>query len=165
MIRMKITPPKAIFDSVRDLPRRSRQQFQRELQTVVKPNLQTEVKDLIGREPGPVVHPFQFSTDKSRRAYFATRGFGKGIPYQRTHDLVNSWFVDLQLGTGTIVIFNAKRYGKYVYGSPTQLQVPGHLKTGWGRDFPAALQLITEYGIEQILDAWGRAVNVAAKER
>ena len=163
MIRMKVTPPKVIFDNVRDLPRRHRQQFTRELQTVVKPAIQAEVTDLIGREPGPVVRPFQFSTDKSRRWYF---WFMKGkLPRIRTHQLATSWFVDLQLGTGTIIIYNAKSYAKYVYGSPTQLQVPGHLRTGWGRDFPAALQLITEFGIEQILDAWGRAVNVAIKER
>lgn len=163
MIKVKITPPKIIFDNVRDLPRRSRQQFTRELQTVVRPNLQTEVKDLIGREPGPVVRPFQFSTDKSRRWYFWA--FKGKLPRIRTHQLATSWFVDLQLGTGTIIIYNAKSYAKYVYGSATQLQVPGHLKTGWGRDFPAALQLITEFGIEQILDAWGRAVYGAVKER
>ena len=163
MIRMKVTPPKVIFDNVRDLPRRHRQQFTRELQTVVKPAIQAEVTDLIGREPGPRVRPFQFSTEESRKYYFWK--FKGQIPYKRTHQLATSWFVDLQLGTGTIIIYNNKPYAKYVYGSPTQFQVPGHRRTGWGKDMSVALQLITEFGIEQILDAWGRAVNVAIKER
>src|SRR5689334_9970305 len=42
-------------------------------------------------EPGAVAYPIQWTSDRQRKAYFATNGFGRGVPYSRTHDLVNAW--------------------------------------------------------------------------
>lgn len=44
------------------------------------------------REPGkPVEYPVQWDSEKQRRAFFATDGFGKGIPYTRTGAYANGW--------------------------------------------------------------------------
>jgi hypothetical protein len=32
----------------------------------------------------PVTYPIQWDSERQKRAYFATNGFGAGIPYQRT---------------------------------------------------------------------------------
>lgn len=44
------------------------------------------------REVGkPVAYPVQWDSDKQRKAFFATNGFGGGIPHVRKNDYVNSW--------------------------------------------------------------------------
>lgn len=44
------------------------------------------------REIGkPVAYPVQWDSEKQRKAFFATDGFGSGIPYQRKGDYENSW--------------------------------------------------------------------------
>lgn len=46
-------------------------------------------------EPGkPIIYPVQWDSEKQRRAYFASNGFGKGIPYNRTGAYSRSWTVD-----------------------------------------------------------------------
>lgn len=34
--------------------------------------------------PGPVKYPIEWTSEKQRRAFFATDGFGAGIPYKRS---------------------------------------------------------------------------------
>lgn len=44
------------------------------------------------REVGkPSTSPVQWDSEKQRKAYFASDGFGAGIPYVRKNDYVNSW--------------------------------------------------------------------------
>lgn len=46
----------------------------------------------IMRRPGlPVRYPIQWDTEKQRRAFFATGGFGNGIPYERTGATQQAW--------------------------------------------------------------------------
>jgi len=44
------------------------------------------------REPGkPVTYPVQWDSEKQRKAFFATDGFGNGIPYVRKGDYESGW--------------------------------------------------------------------------
>lgn len=43
-------------------------------------------------ERKPVSYPIKWDSEKQRRAFFATNGFGKGIPYKRTGQTV--WTVN-----------------------------------------------------------------------
>lgn len=44
------------------------------------------------REPGdPIVYPVQWDSTKQRKAFFATNGFGRGIPTKRTGGGVAAW--------------------------------------------------------------------------
>lgn len=158
--KFTLSLPQSAFRAQKNLKARAKREFKRELQREVKPELQRQVDDLLGVDPGPVSIPFVFATDESRRAYFATNGFGKGIPYQRTDNLRTSWRVDLKttLARDLIVIVNPKKYAKFVYGSPAQRQVPGHANTGWGRDFDVAIALINEHAVTLITDAWKTAL-------
>jgi hypothetical protein len=167
MLTIKLSIPRDVFAAVRELPTRTKRNFNRELQTTVKPALQKDVDALLKDEPPRTGRTFEFSTPESRRYYFAA--FKGRIPYQRKHKLVKGWFVDIPRTSekSYIVIGNSSPIAQYVYGSvnPYQRQVPGHARTGWGRNNRVAFALITEHGIELIIDAWGRAVYQAARER
>lgn len=86
--------------------------------------------ELLSTYPERVEHgasnPYKWQTEKQRRAYFATNGFGAGIPYNRTGDLGNSWSANR---TGDVVTFtNSAPYAGYVMGDRIQR---GHIADGW----------------------------------
>ena len=88
------------------------------------------------RQPGPVKRPIQWTSERQRRAYFATNGFGAGIPYRRTGKLAAKWIMEVR--GKSIVIENPSRIAKYVYGSLAQdrmaalrFQQRFHGNTGW----------------------------------
>jgi hypothetical protein len=75
--------------------------------------------------------PFLWSSEKQRRAYFATDGFGKGIPYVRTHELMYSgvFKVKKSRASAWITYENLAPYAPWVIGSFTQ--IVGHIARGW----------------------------------
>jgi len=99
-------------------------------------------------EPGAAVHPIRWMPSRhpedqnkkpntrwgyySRQmaAYFATDGFGAGIPYIRQHKLVRGWHVvgDYEQGFGGIRITHDSRIAMFVWGIWQQLF---HAITGW----------------------------------
>lgn len=165
MFNLKIKLPIDLTKSIKGLPAASRKILNVEMEKTVKPAVQREVTDLVATYPGPVKYPFEFGTAKSRRAFFATQGFGRGIPTVRTGTLFRAWQVRYRFSEqlGALIIGNTTDYARYVYGFKGQRQIPGHARTGWGRDLPPALQLIDEYATKLIIDAWGRSVGLAIK--
>lgn len=85
-------------------------------------------------EPGSVVYPIQWTSDRQRKAFFATNGFGRGIPYSRTHDLVNAWSL--------AVVYQPNRLTEIALTNddPSRVFVTGerqqrfHAVTGWYKD-------------------------------
>lgn len=76
------------------------------------------------RKPGAsVTYPINWDSEKQRRAFFATNGFGKGIPYKRTGKLNRSWRItrasDSPQGRryGYYTIQSSLSYAKYVQGN------------------------------------------------
>lgn len=67
---------------------------------------------------------------RQKAAYFATNGFGAGIPYQRQHKLVRGWHVigDYQGGLGGLRVTHDSPIALYVWGIRQQLF---HALTGW----------------------------------
>ena len=49
--------------------------------------------DELGYTPGRVKYPIEWTSERQRKAFFATDGFGAGIPYKRTGRAAKSWFV------------------------------------------------------------------------
>lgn len=98
-------------------------------------------------DPGPVKYPIQWTSEKQRRAFFATDGFGSGIPYQRTGALQQAWQVlnITENGTWRVLITNTAPSAKWVYGGlslrskPFQQQF--HKNTGW----PQAAGIVDVY--------------------
>jgi hypothetical protein len=74
-------------------------------------------------------NPYRWTSEKQRRAYFATDGFGGGIPYQRTGNLAEAWTMEeANSDWNTVKLTNNSEYGQYVQGDEQQV---GHKADGW----------------------------------
>lgn len=94
---------------------------------------------LIGNErrglryyPPRVTHgesnPYQWQSDRQRRAYFASNGFGGGIPYQRTNALQKGWESEARMDGYQTRIYNRVPYADFVQGV---IQQRGHWADKW----------------------------------
>lgn len=60
----------------------------------------SNVKTRMSETGQPIQYPVQWDSEKQRRAFFATDGFGRGIPYSRIGAYERSWAVERKpLGT------------------------------------------------------------------
>jgi hypothetical protein len=59
---------------------------------------QNQTTVLLGKIPGPVHYPVRWTSERQRRAFFATKGFGRGIPTKRTGDVAR-WDVLVDYAT------------------------------------------------------------------
>jgi len=81
-------------------------------------------------EPQQVEHgegnPYQWQSEKQRKAFFASDGFGQGIPTKRTHEGVNSWTMKVVDSNWTQVKIEGGNI--FVQGN---FQQRGHKADGW----------------------------------
>lgn len=92
--------------------------------------LRSRILQRLKIEPNKPTYPLRWKSEKQRRAFFATNGFGNGIPYQRTGKLLASYDVSV-LDTndgGVLSIVNSDPKARFVIGDDAQ---PMHLDTGW----------------------------------
>lgn len=84
----------------------------------------------LSREPGPPIYPIRWASLRQRRAYFATRGFGRGIPSRRSGALLRNWSADFfgDSEGGVVTLSNPVPWMRYVQGDRPQ---PFHLDTGY----------------------------------
>lgn len=98
-----------------------------------------EIMSQLRTEPGPVVYAgigaqgqpvLRWKSEKQRKAFFATNGFGHGIPYKRTHEFVRSWRMRIDYSNPIIGISigNDTPARQFITG---QYQQPFHQDTGW----------------------------------
>lgn len=100
------------------------------------------------RVPGPPRYPIRWTSERQRRAFFASDGFGGGIPTQRTGRLVQGWRMKVIYSAAAIteIAFeNPVPYREYVTGARRQ---PFHSVTGWQSD-----EVVLEYYGEVFADA------------
>lgn len=107
----------------------------------VRPFVSQEVDKRLRQPPGKVQYPIEWTSEKQRKAFFATDGFGHGIPYRRTGKLVASWQVrgDYTATFSGITVTNTSPVGRYVVGMNQQ---QFHANTGWPYG-PSVLQAIS----------------------
>lgn len=101
--------------------------------------------------------PFVWSSEKQRRAFFASDGFGRGIPTKRTYELANSggFTVEKKFQSLYIVYQNTAPYFKWVQGQFSQ--IIGHIIRGWkpaNRFVVDANPIIMERFRDGIRKAW-----------
>jgi hypothetical protein len=85
-------------------------------------------------QPGKVKYPIEWESEKQRRAFFATDGFGRGIGTPRTGALSKGWRVDVDFGMDyEISTYNIHDYAQYVVGDKQQRM---HRNTGWMKARP-----------------------------
>lgn len=78
---------------------------------------------VLSTEPEGPRYPIQWKSAKQRKAYFASNGFGKGIPYKRDHALARGWKTSLQLTTrkaSSFAVFNDEDFAQFVQGEHAQ---------------------------------------------
>lgn len=102
----------------------------REVSTAILPRVRA-----LASAPGPVKYPIRWKSEKQRKKFFVTNGFGNGIPYVRTGDLAQGWeFSQIVLEDGVLVsLENPYERAQFVYGAfdkPNDQQ-PFHVDTGW----------------------------------
>lgn len=65
--------------------------------------------------PGsPIKYPVNWDSEKQRQAYFASDGFGEGIPYRRKNEHINAW-VKRILENG-FELSNSNKSSIFLYG-------------------------------------------------
>lgn len=118
---------KAVQEFAREYPDLARQSA---FENIV-PQIETMVnQQLKQRIPGPAKKPIKWTSDKQRKAYFATDGFGHGIPYKRTGKLPEAWEVLTRASEHglRISVVNDNPAAPFVYGRWKQ---QFHTNTGW----------------------------------
>lgn len=107
--------------------------------------IEPDVLAALGETPGSVAYPIEWTSERQRRAFFATGGFGKGIPYRRTGRYAKGFKLRvIRTDNGvSIRTQNTVEYGKFVGGllrprgvSPQQRF---HVNTGWEAVAPIAV--------------------------
>jgi len=71
-------------------------------------------------------NPYKWQSEKQRKAYFASNGFGGGIPSRRTGAVNRGWQASVDPYRKTV--FNRLNYARYVMGARQQM---GHAVDGW----------------------------------
>ena len=84
------------------------------------------------QEPPAPNYPIRWKTERQRRAFFASDGFGRGIPASRSRPskVAQGWaaeFIPTDDG-GILALTNPVPYMQFVQGINAQ---PFHLDTGW----------------------------------
>lgn len=111
------------------------QNFQKGIQAVgvsVAEGIQKKAEEVFAPPIGAVVYPIEWKTEKQRKAFFATDGFGRGIPTRRTGKVSSGWKVEFR--DNVIKLYNRVPYARFVYGGfdiRTENQQPFHRNTGW----------------------------------
>jgi hypothetical protein len=107
-------------------------------------------------EPSPStgVAP-NWTSRKQQQAYFASNGFGAGIPYSRKGKLAAAWSIagELVNNVWEIIINNPSRAARFVYGSlaisniasAARFQQKFHAVTGWKLAAPIVLKYFEQY--------------------
>lgn len=118
----------------------------------------------LGFKPGNVVYPIQWQSERQRRAFFATNGFGAGIPYRRTDDYINAWDIELRKTSDNRIdwiISNDDPKARYVGGSfaaDDKYQQRFHIATGWPRSLTRVNYWQNEF-IERADARFGRYID------
>ena len=111
--------------------------------------------------PGPPVYPIRWKSQKQRRAFFASNGFGRGIPSRRKGTLLLGWKVRYKRTSegGVISLINDVPYMRYVQGDDAQ---PFHLDTGWVQREDVLNDFLKEAG-DTVTAAWWTVSDAAVR--
>lgn len=142
-----------------DYPRVARQAFKGEIERVLKPALA-----LLKTEPGPPVYPIRWKTERQRRAFFATEGFGHGIPASRAQPpvVLEGWTIETS-GDGfdfEASLGNDVPWSVYVQGEFAQ---PFHLDTGYVQAGPVFVEY-QELTTNALIDTWFALMEFKGKQ-
>lgn len=139
----------ALKEAIKQSPSIVNTAFERALS---RKRIKQNMLDDIRNAPEKPKYPIRWKTERQRRAFFATDGFGKGIPYQRTGGLQRSWRVTTRTTTaaGVLALETDVKSAIYVQGDYAQ---PFHLDSGW----PQVSDVVAKYDpilTDTLIDVW-----------
>ena len=152
MIKIDVTVDTDVLDAISEAAKESPRRMNAAYKKRIK-RIRQRILDDLREYPGPVKYPFRWKSERQRRAYFATDGFGWGIPYVRTNALKDGWTThirDTRYGAVFEVVNNAN-YAEFVVGD---WQQPGHIQTGWS----SAAVIVAKYreqATDELINVWG----------
>jgi hypothetical protein len=81
------------------------------------------------KEPGaPISYPVHWDSVKQRKAFFASDGFGRGIPTKRTDEYIHAWQV-IKIANGYDV-GNPLSHARYIGGTPRSIRRQSRIHRG-----------------------------------
>lgn len=115
-----------------------------------------QLLDDLRRQPGAVKYPILWTSERQRKAYFATNGFGNGIPYKRTGRMSRGWYAWARRSGNRfeMTIANSTPGARFVYGDirpradKKDPQQRFHRNTGWTKVAPKIESWVSAYRIE-----------------
>lgn len=157
-LSVKLIPDDLAFKAWRDLGEAAGKEVRQEYQRIAA-NLRKRAlrrfKVIVPR-PDYAYGAFPWKSRKQQQAFFASKGFGRGIPTERTNEFVNSYAVHVETRNwdGFVSVENTSPTATYLIGPETQ---PFFIKT-WLAQYENALQEMqaqTEFDLAQ---GWYRAL-------
>lgn len=143
-----------IQETIKEAPANLKPVFERNSQRV-RSQIETEMQ----RSPGKPNYPIQWASVKQRKAFFASNGFGRGIPTRRTGAYVQGWKVvyrGLGRNDGAVIeLDNPVSYARYVGGGDAQ---PFHIDR-----WPQAVDVVIQYEealYTTLVDSWFAVLDI-----
>lgn len=144
-----------ISESAKVLPAR----FQKNLAKRM-PRLKADILTVTAITPGPVVYPIRWKSERQRRAFFATQGFGRGVPTKRMQEpggVLGGYDVTLQasVDSGQIDLTNDYPGAIYIVG---EFQQPFLAINGW-LPVDDVMPLNQVFAVDAVFDVWDQTVQ------
>jgi len=111
--------------------------------------------DAVNVYPPPVKYPIEWTSEKQRKAFFATDGFGGGIPYKRKGTMFDKTRVEFDASLFTLRINDPNSIRRFVVDADQQ---KFHRNTGWFNS-EAPYTTIMINGQQRIIDNWFRIID------
>lgn len=152
MISARVTVDTDVFKALEEAYTKSPRTIKAFLNRSLLPQYLKRIQQQWTPYPSPVHYPIEWKSARQRRAFFATNGFGGGIPYQRTRTLQKSWVfaIDEYPGGAEVRIGNTAAYARFVIGADQQ---PFHRNTGWPHVDTEAAELTGEL-TDEVIDLY-----------
>ena len=153
-ISVKINPPaKAVarrFERLRrKIPLISRQRIYDTMVSIRK------LMKVPGKKP---TYPIRWDSPKQRRAFFATDGFGRGIPTRRTGEYTKNWKV-IKTADG-YDLGNPLAHSKYISGTSKSTRRQSRIHRGRWQLFKTAIDMT----IKKLPRAVKEALKITARQ-
>lgn len=147
-----------VREAAQVLPERVDRMVRRDIRPFVSHEWDKTMRQEPPERSWPDEYPLEWESERQRRAYFATDGFGKGIPYRRTHAFVRGWHVLAGYspsGLGEIVVTHDSDKELFITG---RRQQRFHAITGWPSS-AGALQRISLEANDRLEQGWLRLID------
>jgi hypothetical protein len=167
MIRVSFTIDDDVIAAIAETARTAPSKVRRMVGDVARGPIANAMIQELSREPGPARKTgrgkkgqsvLRWKSERQRRAYFASNGFGGGIPYRRNHRVARGWrVVVISAARAEIAVENSERAARFVEGDDAQ---PMHLATGWPQSAPI-IQRFREPFEDALINGWYRICGAA----